>query len=185
MQLASITFMVHLGLSQVATVRAGQAVSVGDVVGLRRGAIVVACCSGAFSAAAICAFVFLPDSLIGMFLSRDDLRAPGIVPVGVSLLAAAALFQFADGAQVVALGLLRGLQDTRAPMLIAAVSYWCVGAPAGYLLAFRLELGGQGVWLGLVIGLGLAALCLSWRFLLRLSALQREAGDGGDRRPAG
>jgi len=181
MQLASITFMVHLGLSQVATVRAGQAASLGDTPGLRRGAVVVACFSAVFSAAAISAFVLAPESLIGLFLSRTDPRAPGIVPVGVTLLAAAALFQFADGAQVVALGLLRGLQDTRAPMLIAAIIYWCVAAPAGYLLAFRLNLGGQGVWFGLVIGLGLAALCLSGRFVLRLSDLQRKATASHDR----
>lgn len=164
-QLASISFMVHLGLSQVATVRAGQAMSMEDPVSLRRGALVVAACSVGFAALAIGSFVFLPEFLVGLFLSGDDARYPMIMPIAVSLLAAAALFQLADGAQVIALGLLRGLQDTRVPMIMAAIIYWCIGAPAGYLLGFNASLGGPGVWLGLVIGLGLAALCLSWRFV--------------------
>jgi MATE family multidrug resistance protein len=172
MQLASVTFMVHLGLSQVATVRAGQAMSADDPVSLRRGAIVVAVCSAAFAAVAISVFLLAPEFLIGLFLSLDDVRAPEIVPIATSLLLAAALFQFADGAQVIALGLLRGLQDTRAPMIIAGVIYWCVAAPAGYLLAFKVGLGGQGVWFGLVIGLGLAAIGLCYRFVRRLARMR-------------
>lgn len=164
-QLASISFMVHLGLSQVATVRAGQAMSLGDPVSLRRGAVVVAACSVSFSVLAIGAFVFSPEFLIGLFLSADDARSPAIVPIAVTLLTAAALFQLADGAQVVALGLLRGVQDTRVPMIMAAVIYWCIGAPAGYVLGFNAGFGGLGVWFGLVIGLGLAAVTLSLRFI--------------------
>ncbi|EED31758.1 mate efflux family protein [gamma proteobacterium NOR5-3] len=166
-QLASISFMVHLGLSQVATVRAGQAMSLGDPVSLRRGAVVVAACSVSFSVLAIGAFVFSPEFLIGLFLSADDARSPAIVPIAITLLTAAALFQLADGAQVVALGLLRGVQDTRVPMIMAAVIYWCIGAPAGYLLGFNAGFGGPGVWFGLVIGLGLAAVALSLRFIFR------------------
>jgi MATE family multidrug resistance protein len=185
MQLASITFMVHLGLSQVATVRAGQAMGLGDLAGLRRGALVVAGFSASFSAVAISAFTLLPEPLIGLFLSPDDPRAAQILPVGITLLAVAALFQFADGAQVVALGLLRGLQDTRAPMVIAAFTYWCAAAPAGYLLAFRMGYGGPGVWLGLVIGLALAALLLTLRFWRRLVDLAGDsAPEGGPPPPA-
>ncbi len=176
MQLASITFMVHLGLSQVATVRAGQAISLQDTISLRRGAVVIAACSAGFSALAIGAFVFAPQFLIGLFLSADDARAAAIVPIAITLLTAAALFQLADGAQVIALGLLRGLQDTRVPMILAAIIYWCIGAPAGYLLGFNAGLGGPGVWFGLVIGLGLAALSLSLRFV---RMMPRKPGDDG------
>jgi len=171
MQLGAATFMVHLGLSQVATVRAGRAIGAGDPVGLRRGAAVVAACSAAFSVLAISAFILIPEALISLFLSPGDARAAEILPIGVSLLLAAALFQFADGAQVVALGLLRGLQDTKVPMILAAVIYWCVAAPASYFFGFRTGLEGQGVWFGLVIGLGLAALALSIRFVRRVRTL--------------
>jgi MATE family multidrug resistance protein len=76
----------------------------------------------------------------------------------------AGLFQLVDGLQVVVLGLLRGVQDTTVPMVMAAFSYWGVGLPASYLLAFHWGLGGVGIWLGLVLGLLVAALLLMWRF---------------------
>jgi len=93
------------------------------------------------------------------------------VPIAITLLTAAALFQLADGAQVIALGLLRGLQDTRVPMILAAIIYWCIGAPAGYLLGFNAGFGGPGVWFGLVIGLGLAAVSLTLRFTRKAIAI--------------
>jgi MATE family multidrug resistance protein len=177
LELASITFMVHLGLSQVGTVRAGQAHSRGDAVGLRRGATVVALCSVGFSVAAIASFLLAPDFLVALFLSADDPRASEIIAIGVSLLLVAAIFQLADGAQVVALGLLRGLQDTRLPMFLAAFSYWVVGAPAGYALGFIAGYGGQGVWFGLVLGLALAAVGLTVRFVGHLRQDARTASD--------
>jgi MATE family multidrug resistance protein len=69
--------------------------------------------------------------------------------------------------QVMALGLLRGIRDTRLPMIIAAVSYWGIGVPAAYLLAFRAGWGGQGLWLGLTLGLVCAATTMMWRFWSR------------------
>jgi MATE family multidrug resistance protein len=76
----------------------------------------------------------------------------------------AALFQLVDGLQVLALGLLRGVQDTTVPMFMATISYWVIGLPVSYLLAFTLDMGGVGLWLGLVIGLAVAAVLLLWRF---------------------
>ena len=72
-----------------------------------------------------------------------------------------------DGAQVIALGLLRGVQDTTVPMIMAAVSYWAVGMPASYLLGFTFGLQGVGVWLGLVLGLACAGVLLMSRFWIR------------------
>ena len=80
------------------------------------------------------------------------------------LLGVAALFQLADGMQVMALGLLRGVQDTRVPLILAAVSYWMIGIPCSYVLAFPLGFGGVGLWFGLVIGLFCASGSLMWRF---------------------
>ncbi len=77
----------------------------------------------------------------------------------------AAAFQTFDGLQVIALGLLRGLHDTRAPMIFATISYWVFGIPACYVLGFILEWGAPGVWSGLVVGLALASVLLLTRFV--------------------
>ena len=81
----------------------------------------------------------------------------------------AALFQLVDGAQVIALGQLRGLQDTKVPMVLAAISYWVIGLPIGYVLAFPLGMGPHGVWVGLITGLAMAAVLLWYRYLRILS----------------
>lgn len=163
-EIAALTFMVHLGLSNAATVRAGRAHGRRDTDGLRRGAFSAMALSLGFGTIAVVVFLTLPHVLIGAFLSPDEPQRAAIIAVGAGLLAVAALFQFADAAQVMVLGLLRGVQDTKVPMIMASVSYWIVGIPASYLLGIRLGWGGQGIWAGLVIGLVLAAGLLSWRF---------------------
>ena len=169
-ELASVTFMVHMGLSQVATVRAGRALARRDAMGLRRAALTATLCSFGFALVTVTVFLSVPEFLVGLFLDADDPEAPAIVAIGVGLLAVAALFQLADGAQVVALGLLRGVQDTRVPMVLATISYWVIGIPVAWALGFPAGLGGVGIWLGLVVGLALAALTLSVRFWRRLGA---------------
>ncbi|MGO4916233.1 MATE family efflux transporter [Pseudogemmobacter sp. W21_MBD1_M6] len=164
LEIASATFMVHLGLSNAATVRAGRAFGAGDQTGLRRGGVIAIALSVGVACLTILLFLGIPEVLIGAFLNETDPARPQIIAIGVSLLAVAALFQLADGAQVMALGLLRGVQDTRVPLVIAACSYWLVGVPASYVLGFTFGLGGPGIWLGLVIGLVLAAVLLMVRF---------------------
>ena len=166
-QIASITFMVHVGLSQTATVRAGRAYGRRDEASLRRGALVIMEMSMAMVVLTMAAFLLFPDFLIGLFLSPDDPDRVAILAIGAVLLGLAALFQLMDAAQVMSLGLLRGVQDTRVPMVMATVSYWVVGAPASYILAFPLGLGAPGVWLGLVVGLAAAGMLLSLRFWTR------------------
>ncbi len=174
LQWASITFMVHLGLSNVATIRAGNAYGRRDARHLARGARITTVMSLGFSALTIIVFLALPEPLISVFMERDDPARADILAVGVGLLAMAALFQLVDGTQAIALGVLRGVQDTTVPMVLAAISYWVVGIPSSYLLGFVLGWDGLGVWAGLVIGLGVAALLLNARFwttiLKRLSA---------------
>lgn len=167
LQITSVTFMVHIGLSQAATVRAGRAVGRHDVVALKRGAWVVIALSGATVLVTVVLFMGMPRAMIGVFLSPDDPARETIMAIGVVLLACAALFQLTDAAQVIALGLLRGVQDTRVPMVLAAFSYWGIGAPASYLLGFTFGLGAPGVWLGLVLGLSCAAVTMMWRFWRR------------------
>ncbi len=169
LQCATATFMVHYGLSQAATVRAGRAFGRHDADDLRDGAVVAIALSIAVALATVVLFLGLPEALIGLFLDPAEPARLQIIAIGTVFLAAAALFQLADGAQVMALGLLRGMQDTRAPMVFAALSYWAIGAPAAYLLAFPLGLGGIGVWLGLFLGLAAAALLMMlrfWRYVL-------------------
>ncbi len=163
-QLASITFMVHLGLSNVATIRAGNAYGRQDPIQMDRGARVVTAMSLIFAALTIGLFLLLPEEFLSLFMQQDEPRRPEILAIGVGLLAMAALFQLVDGAQVISLGLLRGVQDTRMPMIYAAVSYWAVGVPASYIFGFKLGFGGVGIWLGLVLGLAVAAVLLSVRF---------------------
>ncbi len=164
LQLASATFVVHLGLSQAATVRVGHAMGRKDARGLRDGALVAISLSVAFAAATIVMYLTVPEFLLGLFLDPADPDRPAILAIGVVLLAVAALFQLVDGAQVIALGLLRGLQDTRVPMIYAALSYWGIGIPASYVMGFAFGWGGAGVWMGLVVGLSCAGALLMVRF---------------------
>tara|TARA_R110002072_G_scaffold32632_1_gene99342 strand:+ start:596 stop:1921 length:1326 start_codon:yes stop_codon:yes gene_type:complete len=164
LQLASITFMIHLGISNVATIRAGNALGRRDPAHLVRGAIAATTMSLLVAAATIVGFVLWPEPLIDAFMQSEEPARDQILAVGAGLLAMAALFQLVDGAQAVALGLLRGVQDTKVPMILAGISYWLVGIPVSYLLGFTMGLNGIGVWLGLVVGLGVAALLLNARF---------------------
>ncbi len=165
--IVSAAFMLHLGLSNAATVRAGNAYGRKDRPGMSRGAWAVITLSLIASVLTVTVFFLYPADLIVLFLEETDHRREQIIAIGIGLLAVGALFQLADGMQVIALGLLRGVQDTAAPMVMAAVSYWGVGIPASYVLGFVLEFRGVGIWLGLVAGLTVAAILLMARFWTR------------------
>lgn len=167
LNLASATFMVHLGLSNVATIRAGNALGRRDRGHLERGAIAVTGMSLIMSALAIALFLIYAEPLISLFIENNDPLRPQILAIGTGLLAMAALFQLVDGAQIIALGLLRGLQDAKVPMVIAVISYWLVGISTSYYFGFVQGMGGVGVWLGLVVGLACAAALLMARFWTR------------------
>ena len=164
MEVAALAFMVHLGLSNAATVRAGRADGAGDAQGLRDGAKVAIALSFGFGVVMVTLFLIFAQPIVALFLDASKPESAAIIAFGATLLAVAALFQLADAMQVMALGLLRGIRDTKVPMLAAAVSYWLVGIPTSYVLAFPLGLGGVGLWFGLVIGLLVAATTLMWRF---------------------
>ena len=167
LQLCVATFMVQLGLSQAATVRAGQAYARGDAARLRLAALAAMTLSAVAAALSVLLFVTIPGPLIGLFLSPADPERAAIIALGSAFLAAAALFQVADSAQVIAQGLLRGVQDTRWPRIFAAASYWGVAAPVAWLLGIHLGWGGVGIWIGLAVGLFLAAVSLMLRFWVR------------------
>jgi MATE family multidrug resistance protein len=165
--LAGLTFMLHLGLSNAATIRAGNAYGRKDKAHLARGAVVVTCMSLIMSCVAIAGFLLVPELLMSAFMDSADPQKPLILEVGIGLLAMAALFQLVDGLQAIALGLLRGVQDSTAPMLIGVFSYWGLGIPCSYIMGFVLDWKGVGVWAGLVLGLGCAAVLLMLRFWRR------------------
>lgn len=164
LQISAVTFMVHMGLSNAATVRAGQAYGARNLTHLRDGAKVILTLSIFFALLTVVLFLAVPEPMIALFMNPNDTNKAAVMAVGVALLAAAALFQLGDALQVLALGLLRGVQDTKVPMLIATFSYWGVGLPVSYWLGFGVGLEGVGVWLGLALGLILAAGLLLWRF---------------------
>jgi MATE family multidrug resistance protein len=168
MEITALTFMVHVGLSNAVTVRTGRLSGEGDIAGLRLGAKVGVAMSVLFAAITMVFFLTLPVPMISVFIDPAEPARGAIIAIGTALLVCAALFQFADSMQVMALGLLAGVQDTRVPMVLASVSYWLIGIPASYVLAFQLGFGAVGLWLGLVIGLAAAAISLMARFWLRL-----------------
>jgi MATE family multidrug resistance protein len=167
LEACALAFMVHLGLANAVTVRTSWADGAGNARGLRDGARVAIALSAGFGLLVVALFLAAPEPIIAVFLDMSKPGSTEIVAIGAMLLAFGAMFQMTDAMQVIALGLLRGIKDTRVPMWLAAFSYWVVGIPAGYLLAFRAGYGAAGIWLGLVIGLTVAATLLMARFWRR------------------
>ena len=162
LQVASFAFMVPLGIAQAVSVRVGRAAGGGDhdAVG-RAGWTGLTLGVGTMAASALL-MLALPGPIIGLFLDPAAPHADALVHTATVLLALAGAFQLADGAQVVLAGMLRGLQDTRAPMVIAGIGYWCFGVPVAALLAPRYA--APGVWTGLLAGLFAVAAMLLWRW---------------------
>jgi MATE family multidrug resistance protein len=163
-QLASLTFMVHIGFSQAATVRAGRALGRRDEEGLRKGGKTAIALSALYATLTSAVFLVIPGTLVSLFIDLNEPARLELIQVGIVLVMVAGLFQLVDGLQVVVLGLLRGVQDTTVPMIMATFSYWMIGLPTSYILAFWLGMGSLGIWLGLVLGLLVAAILLMWRF---------------------
>jgi MATE family multidrug resistance protein len=169
LQLAATAFMVPLGIGQAATIRVGLAFGGGDRAGARRAGFVAGGLGTLFTIAGGLLFWLAPAALVSVFLDASAPESAEVIRLAISFLVIAALFQVVDGLQVIGASALRGMSDTRVPMLFAAFGYWVVGFPACALLAFPLGLGGQGIWLGLAIGLTTAATLMVARFW-RLSA---------------
>ena len=164
LQLTALAFMVQVGFSNTATIRAGEAFGLHDAFGLKRGALVLIAMSMLATTLVVITFLSIPEPLVGLFLDPNDPGRSQIIAIGASLLAVAALFQFVDSAQIIALGLLRGVQDTKVPMVIAVVAYWPWGLGASYLFGFVFDWGAIGVWMGLVVGLTVAGILMMHRF---------------------
>ena len=155
--------MVPLGVSAAAVVHVGHAVGRDDPAGVRRSAAAALVCGGGFMAGCAAALIGLPGLWAAAFTSAPDVRA-----LAVGLIPVAGFFQVFDGLQVVAAGILRGLGDTRAPMVVNLLGFWLVGLPVSLLLGFTLDLGPPGLWWGFVAGLGAVAALLMVRVATRL-----------------
>lgn len=157
--IVAILFMIPLGLSMAITVRVGHARGREDAAGTRRAGGVGMGIALAIQVVSAAVIVLFPDVIVRIY--TDDAR---VAEFAAGLLFLAAIFQLSDGLQVSAAGALRGLKDTRMPMLMTIVAYWMIGLPVGYALGFRLGHGAAGLWSGLIAGLSVASIFLPWRF---------------------
>lgn len=157
--LASTTFMVPLGVAMATTVRVGHAVGAGDASAVRWAAG-AGYAIALFTQTASALAMVLGGGWIAWLFTRD----PATAALAATLLFYAAAFQYVDGVQVLSNGALRGLKDTRVPMVITTVSYWGLGMPLGWALGMTLGWGPQGLWAGLILGLSAAAVLLTLRF---------------------
>lgn len=157
--LASITYMVALGVASAATIRVGNQIGKKDYKTMRNAAMT--CFMMAIGMMSIAAVVFI---LGRNLLPQMYISDPEVIRQAAILLIVAALFQLSDGVQVIALGALRGMSDVKIPTLLTLVAYWVIGLPLGYLFGFTLGQGALGVWYGLLAGLSIAAVLLYVRF---------------------
>jgi MATE family multidrug resistance protein len=167
LQIASLSFMVPMGLAQGVTIRVGMAYGARNAHWMAlAGKVAIGLSLGAMTVSAIGMWMF-PSELAGLFLDPAQPDSPQVLALAVQFLVIAAVFQLADGAQVVGAAMLRGIQDTRVPMLYAAFGYWVVGLGSGASLAFLTELRGQGIWIGLALGLLVVAILMLARWARR------------------
>ena len=167
LQIASLTFMVPMGLAQAVTVRVGIGHGRRDADHIRRAGWTGFVMGTGFMAAMALFLLLFPELLVGLFIDRANPANAAVAALAVSFLMVAALFQVADGAQVIGQGMLRGLQDTLVPMLFALFGYWVIGIGVGAWLAFGLGWGGVGIWTGLATGLSIVAVLMLWRWMRR------------------
>ena len=166
LQLAALTFMVPLGLSQAATVRVGLALGRRDETGIARAGWTAWVMGVGFMGFMALVMWSIPRRLVTLFLQDAPANA-AVIALAVSFLKVAAAFQLVDGAQVIGAGMLRGLHDTRWPLLFALIGYWVVGLGIGSWLAFGRDWQGVGIWIGLATGLAVVAVSMLVRWVKR------------------
>jgi MATE family multidrug resistance protein len=171
LQIAAILFMVPFGIGMAATVRVGHAFGRGDARAIRRAGVAATVLGMVFMTAMTLAVILVRFDVAGFFFG-DTRQGMAAVELAATLMLVGATFFIADGIQTVAAGALRGLSDTRIPLLLAAISYWGIGFPAACALAFWSGLDAVGVWMGLSIGTGIYAMLLVFRFRLLTQRLE-------------
>jgi MATE family multidrug resistance protein len=164
LQSAVVTFTISLGISMAATVRVGQLIGQENPQGARLAGFVSIGMAAVFMAIMGIVFWIVPGTIVSLYIDTTNPANAAVVSLAKTLLGVAAMFQLVDGVQVTAAGALRGLKDTKVPLLIGILAYWAVGLTCGYTLGFVLGLGSVGLWWGFAIGLAVAAGVLTWRF---------------------
>jgi len=166
-QIAAFAFMVPFSLSQAATVRVGIFHGRGDALGVARAGWLAIGLGLAAAVALSAVMIVFPAQLVGLFIDARDPTSAPVFALALSFIMIAAIFQLVDSAQAVGAGVLRGIQDTRWPMLFAAFGYWVVGFGVGAWLAFGRDWQGVGVWTGLASGLAAVSVLMVGRWALR------------------
>jgi multidrug resistance protein, MATE family len=165
LQIASLAFMVPLGIGQAATVRVGFAYGARDAVAISRAGWSAFGLTGVFAVFSAVTMISAPRLLVAPFIDMDAPANAEVIELALVLLRITALFQIVDASQVALANMLRGLQDSRAPLIIGLLGYWAIGAPVGLALGFATPLGPVGIWIGLAIGLAAVAVLLLWRWI--------------------
>ena len=166
LQIAAILYMVPFGIATAATVRVGQAVGRRDPAGTRRAGFAALALGVAFMCVMTLVVALTRHVIPHLFLGAEAPQSGETIALAATLLVLGASFFITDGAQTVAGGALRGLNDTRVPLLFSALSFWAVGFLSSYWLAFPMGLGAIGVWIGLSLSTAVYAVLLVWRFHL-------------------
>jgi MATE family multidrug resistance protein len=164
LQIAAILFMVPFGIGMAATVRVGHAVGRGDAPAVKHAGFFATGLGVVFMSAMTLVVILGRFAIARFFFGEVVESAGGVIELTATLLMVGATFFVADGIQTVAAGALRGMNDTRIPLLFAVISYWLIGFPAAYALAFWAQFGAIGVWVGLSCGTAVYALLLILRF---------------------
>lgn len=172
LNLASLSFMVPLGVSGAAATRVGNAVGRGDMPGARRAAAVCLALGGGVMLLFAALFGAFPEPLARLY-TADRV----VIAMAALLLPIAAVFQVFDGLQVVGAGVLRGTADTAFPAGMALVGFWVIGLPAGWYLAFQAGQGPRGLWWGLTIGLAVVASLFLLRIAVRFRSRVARVGE--------
>ncbi len=167
LQVAALAFQIPFGIGQASTIRVGYHYGAGDRAAMGRAGWVAMAIAVGFSMVTAAIMWFAPHLVLSIYVDVDAPKNAAMVGFAVQFLVLAAIFQLVDAAQAVAAGNLRGLQDTRIPMVIAVLSYWAAGFTVAIGLAFYTPLQGVGVWIGLATGLLVAAVLLTGRWARR------------------
>ncbi|UFZ02275.1 MATE family efflux transporter [Bradyrhizobium ontarionense] len=168
LQITAILFMVPFGISMAATVRVGHAAGRADARGIRRAGLMAMLLGLALAVLFTLGIIVARFDIVQLFLGAGIADAEATVALAATLLLVGTTFFITDALQTIAVGALRGIKDTRVPLLLAVLGYWLIGFPASYALAFYTALGAIGIWIGLSIGTTIYAALLVLRFL-RLS----------------
>jgi MATE family multidrug resistance protein len=166
-----IVFMIPLALSQAAAARVGFNLGAGNIAAARQSGFVALSLSAVYMAAIAVLMWTNSEAIVSIFLDAADPTAAAVLPLAATLIVIGAVFQIVDGAQIIAMGALRGLSDTMVPFMLGLLGYWVIGLTSGYAFAFFLGHGAIGLWWGLALGLAASATLLTWRFHSRTRAL--------------